>query len=185
MENEQHIRDALARHDWDAALTALMEAYGRWVYRYCLQMLRDAQLAEDVLQETFIKAHRGLGTFQGSSSLRTWIHAIAHHRCLDALKAQRRQQRRVEAGDDPPEMPDTSPGPERQLAASETAGALRRCLDRLAAPVKAAVLARHQGGMTYPEMSAVLGMRPAALERQVARALPALRRCLEQSGVRL
>jgi RNA polymerase sigma-70 factor (ECF subfamily) len=183
--DEQRIREALERQDWDGALSALMDAYGQRVYRYCLHMMRDAQLAEDALQETFVRAHQSLHAFRGGSSLRTWIHAIAHNRCLDALKAERRRHQRIESTDDPPEYPDTAPGPEFQLAATEMAATLRRCLDRLSTPVKAAVLARHQEGLTYLEMSAVLGARPAALERKVARAMPALRRCLEREGIRL
>ena len=166
-------------------MTALMEEYGRPVYRYCLQMVRDAHLAEDALQETFVRAYRGLRAFRRGSSLRTWIQAIAHNRCLDALKAERRRRRRVESTDDPPELHDTAPGPERQFAAAEVAVVLQRCLDRLAAPVKSALLARHQGGMTYLQMSEVLGARPAALERKVARALPVRRRCLERWGIRV
>ena len=162
-----------------------MEAHGQRVYRYCLHMLRDAHLAEDALQETFVRAHRSLQFFRGDSSLRTWLQTIAHNRCLDILKADRRRHGRVESTDTLPDAPDNTPGPELQLTSTETASALRRCLDRLSTPVKAAVLARHHEGMTYLEMSVVLGARPAALERKVARALPTLRRCLEQGGIRI
>ena len=148
-DDEQQIRDALARHEWDVALTALMDAYGRRVYRYCFHMVKDADLAEDALQETFVRAHQSLPTFRGDSSFRTWLHAIAHNRCLDALKAERRRTQRVEPTDEPPEYPDGAPGPEFQMRATEQAAVLRRCLDRLSTPVKAAVLARHQEGMTY------------------------------------
>jgi RNA polymerase sigma-70 factor (ECF subfamily) len=117
--------------------------------------------------------------------LRTWLHAIAHHRCLDALKAERRRVEHVVATDDPPEYPDMAPGPEFQMGAAERAAALRRCLERLSIPVKAAVLARYQEGMNYIEMSLALGARAAALERKVARALPQLRRCLERGGIQL
>ena len=185
MADERQILEALQRHDWDAALTSLMNEYGRLVYRYCVQMLRDTHLAEDAMQETFVRAHRGFRDYRGGSSLRTWVQAIAHHRCLDALKAEQRRQKRIETTDEPPDYQDSSPGPERQLSSAEMAAALRRCLDRLTPPVRAAVLSRHQSGMTYQEMSDVLGARPAALERQVARALPALRHCLERSGIRL
>ena len=49
-DDEQQIREALERHEWDVALTALMDAYGRRVYLYCFRMLKDADLAEDALQ---------------------------------------------------------------------------------------------------------------------------------------
>lgn len=185
MTDELEILERLERQDWDGALTALMDVYGRRVYRQCLQMVRDTQLAEDALQETFIRAHRALRTFRRDSSLRTWIHAIAHHRCLDALKAERRRHARIEVADEPPDTPDAAPGPDSRVSDAQRAAALGRCLDRLSPHIKAAVLARFQQGMTYLEMSRILDAKPAALERQVARSLPALRRCLEQSGVGL
>jgi RNA polymerase sigma-70 factor (ECF subfamily) len=184
-DEERQIRDALDRQDWEGALTELMNAYGQRVYRYCLRLVRDPQLAEDALQETFVRAHRSLPGFRGGSSVRTWLYAIAHNRCVDALKAERRRRETLELTGEPPEYPDTALGPECQAAATEIAQALRRCLDRLSTPVRAAVLARHQQGMTYVEMSEVLGGRSAALERKVARALPTLRRCLEEEGIRL
>ena len=182
--DEQHMLDALERQDWDGALSALMQEYGQPVYRYCRQMVGDPNLAEDALQETFVRAYRGLRRFRGGSSLRTWIYAIAHNQCLDTLKAERRRRRKVGSTEAPPESTDVAPGPEHQLAATEISAALRRCIDRLSAKAKGAVLVRYQTGLTYPEMSRVFGERPAALERRVSRALPTLRRCLENQGIR-
>lgn len=182
---ERPALEALDRHDWDEALTILMEAYGRAVYRYCCQMMEDAHLAEDVLQETFIQAHRSLGRFARRSSLKTWIYAIAHNRCLDALKKERRRERRIEWTDDPPDAPDASPGVERHLAAEEISEALRRCIAELSASVRAAVLFRLQADMSYPEMSRVCGDQPATLQARVSRAMPVLRACVERQGFSL
>jgi len=182
---ERPALEALDRRDWDAALTLLMEAYGQQIYRYCCQMMADSHLAEDVLQETFIQVHGGLRRFGRRSSLKTWIYAIAHNRCLDALKKERRRKRRVEWTDDPPDAADSSPDAECHAAAKEIAEVLRRCIAELSAPVRAAILFRLQAEMSYPEMSRVFGDQPATLQARVARAMPVLRECVERQGLKL
>ncbi|HEX9731227.1 MAG TPA: RNA polymerase sigma factor [Thermoanaerobaculia bacterium] len=181
---ERRALAALDRADPRAALAVLMEAYGTPLYRFCRQLVGDDALAEDVLQMTFVQAHDGLPRFARRSSLSTWLFGIARHRCLDALKAARRRRARFQLVADPPEAPDGGAAADERLAARSLRGALRRCLDKLAPAVRTAVLLRFQEDLSYPEMALVCGARPPALQARVARALPALRRCLESEGVR-
>lgn len=181
---ERPALEALDRDDFDEALNIVMNLYGRPIYRYCCQMMKDEHLAEDVLQETFVQVHRDLPGFARRSSLKTWVYAIAHHRCLDAIKKEKRRQRRIEWTDDPPERADGSPGADRILAAKRRAEALRRCIEELKESARAAVISRLQAGMSYPEMSVVFGEAPATLQMRVTRALPLLQECIERKGVR-
>ncbi len=171
--------DALDRGDREAALGLLMDAYGSVLFRYCLHMLTDRQLAEDVHQTTFVQAFEGLARFGRGSTLRTWLFGIARHRCLDALKISRRRRARFHAVETLPEVPAGETGAERRLLAREAARALERCLLRLAASTRAAVLLRYQAGLSYPEMALAGGERATTLQARVVRALPVLRRCLE------
>jgi RNA polymerase sigma factor (sigma-70 family) len=184
-DTEKEALAALERGDREGALTLLMEAFGLALYRYCRQMVVDPALADDVHQLTFVQAFEGLGRFARGSSLRTWLFGIARHRCLDALKTGRRRRARFESTGEVPERPVADRAPEECLAARDLTRALERCLQELAPVVRTAVLLRYQEGLAYPEMAGVCRDRPATLQARVTRALPVLRRCLEQRGMTL
>jgi RNA polymerase sigma factor (sigma-70 family) len=180
---EEEALEALARGDRDGALSLLMDAYGAGLYRYCRQMIPQDGLAEDVHQTVFVQAYEALERFSRRSTLRTWLYGIARHRCLDALKARRRHRARFEAPGELPEPPQEVATPEEQAASGDRARALERCLAGLAPKVRSAVVLRFQEGFSYGEMAALCRERAPTLQARVARALPALRRCLEQMGL--
>jgi RNA polymerase sigma-70 factor (ECF subfamily) len=181
-EGESEILAAIARGDRDTALRLLMRDYGAAVYRYCRQVVGDGDLADDAHQMTFVQAYEGLARFAGRSSLRTWLFGIAHHRCLDLLKINRRRQKRFPLADELPDRPAPAETAEERLAGRSRLSALTQCLRDLAPHVRAAILLRFQQGVTYEEMANLEGERPATLQARVARALPVLRRCLERKG---
>jgi RNA polymerase sigma-70 factor (ECF subfamily) len=174
-------RALLATGDRTGAITALMDEHGVAVFNFCSRFLLDRILAEDVLQQVFIQAYRDIDRFEGRSSPRTWLLRIATHRCQDAIKSLKR--RRV-AYD--PEAIDSVIDPGRiaaeHLEQSRLIDALQECLDDLSEDVRATVLLRFQSGSSYKEMSGSLDASAEALQARVARALPALRRCLEGKG---
>jgi RNA polymerase sigma-70 factor (ECF subfamily) len=185
-ELEDPERDALAaldRADRDAALTILMRGYGAPLYRYCRRMVDDEELAQDAHQLTFVQAYEAMAGFSRRSSLRTWLFGIARHRCLDAIKVERRRRRRFARLGEEDDRPAGGADPEAGLAAGSLAAALAACLRGLAPPVLAAVLLRFQQGLSYVQIAELTGERAATLQARVARALPVLRRCLEQRGL--
>src|SRR5580765_5241502 len=105
MDPDSDVVALVANGDMTGAIRRLMQRHGTAVYRYCREALRDATLADDVQQQVFIEAFRDLRSFNGRSSLRTWVFAIARHRVLDAAKARRRAQSHVGAND-PATVPD-------------------------------------------------------------------------------
>ncbi|WP_437978483.1 RNA polymerase sigma factor [Sorangium sp. So ce295] len=175
---------ALERRDKATALAILMEGYGDSLYRYCYNVLRSATMADDVHQSVFVQVFQDFETFSGRS-FRPWLYAIAHHRCLDALKASRRWFKRFSFCDPLPEEPDPGPNSEERLVRYSLASELNACLGKLEPHVRIAILLRYQEGFTYEEMAKVCQERPATLQARVARAMPTLRRCLEAKGVRL
>lgn len=180
---EAEILQALERGDRRTALALLMEVYGSALYAFCRNMVRDADLAADVHQTTFVQAWQGLEHFSHRSTLRTWLYGIARHRCLDALKMDRRRNRRFELVDTLPESEGSEPEAESHLVASAFSRALAVCLQALAPRVRLAVALRFEEGFSYPEMASVCDDRPATLQARVSRALPTLRRCLEEKGL--
>ncbi|MBN2370249.1 MAG: RNA polymerase sigma factor [Vicinamibacteria bacterium] len=181
---EQAALTALDQGRREEALDVLMRSYGQSLYRYCRQMLRDAALAEDVLQITFLEAFRDFTRFEHRSSIRSWLFGIAAHRCLDALKKRKRWAARFAPLDAVVEKPHDDMSAEDDAVAAQINRRLANCVQRLDPQVRTAVLLRYIEGFSYPEMATVCGHRPATLQARVARALPVLRRCLEEGGVR-
>ena len=174
---------ALDRGSPDEALAILMRAYGTAVYRYCRQMVTDDDLAQEVHQMTFVQAHEGLVRFARRSSLKTWLFGIARHRCLDLLKMHRRRHKRFGPIEEAPDLPEPASSAEDRLSERSVARVLESCLRGLAPRVRTAVLLRYQQGLSYPEIARLSNEKAPALQVRVARALPLLRRCLEEKGV--
>jgi RNA polymerase sigma-70 factor, ECF subfamily len=190
-----HVRDAppeaerrdaqalLEEGDVRGAVEALVEDHGDAVYAFCLRTLRNPTLAEDVAQQVFLHAYRDIARFQGRSTLLVWLIGIAAHRCMDAINSERRRLRRIELNDQATlDVADLACSPSDRVDRSRWTDALEKCLSVLASEVRMTVLLRFQSGMSFREMSEVLGVRSEALQARVARALPVLRRCLESNG---
>ena len=79
-----------------AAVVDLMRAHGDAVLGFCVRLLRDHELAEEVRQQTFLDAFRDFDRFQDRSSRRAWLFGIASHRCHDAIRSQQRRSRWIE-----------------------------------------------------------------------------------------
>ena len=84
---EQEIRACLDQKRYQDAFDLLLPEFQNKVFRLAYAMLGDAALAEDVAQEVFVRAWKGLPGFRGQSSVSTWIYAITRNACLTALKA--------------------------------------------------------------------------------------------------
>ena len=175
--------ELLAASDARTVLARLMADHGDTVYGLCLRILRDPALAEDVLQQVFVEAHRDLRRFEGRSSLKTWLLAIAGHRCQDAIKARRRRDKRFLVDERAvATVADPTPDAHARLDRARALVALDECIEHLSAESRSAVLLRFQSGMSYEEMSAALRVKADTLHARVTRAMPLLRRCLESKG---
>jgi RNA polymerase sigma-70 factor, ECF subfamily len=140
----------------------LMQAFQEPLYNYVRRMVVAHFDAEDVLQEVFINAIKGLDSFRGESSLNTWMYRIATNECLRFLKSSRRNGRASDT---------TTEGLEAKLVSSpyvdyEDALAVQfqQALIRLPAKQRAVFNLRYYDELSYEEMSRVTGDKVATLK---------------------
>jgi RNA polymerase sigma-70 factor, ECF subfamily len=148
------------------AFRKLVERYQRRVVQLALGMIRDPDEAMDIAQETFVRVHRYLPSFKGDSSFFTWTYRIAMNLCLDAQRRRGRGERvnleegdeaEIEAAMDPPSA--ALAGPQRQALNSELRGRIEEALAGLSENHRAILILREVEGLSYEELSKVLGIR--------------------------
>lgn len=146
-------------------------------YRY----LNNQEDAMDALQESFIKAYRGLGTFKEDSSFQTWIYRIVVNTCYDIL---RKKKSRIQAdslyktdGDDEYmiEVPDKDKGPEDLVLAREESRDIFKVLEMLPLDQKEIILLRDVEGYTYEEIVDILEINIGTVKSRISRARLRLR----------
>ncbi|HEY4242151.1 MAG TPA: RNA polymerase sigma factor [Kofleriaceae bacterium] len=163
-------------------IAELLREHYRAVYGYCVRILRDSSLAEDVAQQVFLEAHRDFDFFKGTSSARTWLFGIAFHRCQDAIRRRRRLDTRTTTDELLEVVPDASAAPTARVDHNWLTAALEGCLQELSPDSRAAVLARFWCELSYEEMAEPLAAKADTLQTRVSRAMDALRRCLTRQG---
>lgn len=180
---EHEVLTRWRRGEREAAFRLVMTAHGARVLAFALRITRDAAVARDVRQQTFLEVWRGLDGFDGRARLSTWLYSIAHNRSIDAT----RRRDRIGASEQPTdfhvlESSAVTSDPVMDAARIDQYRALERCLQRVAAPIRAQLLMRYVEGMTHAEIAAIVGDAPGTVQVRLGRALPKLRRCLRAQG---
>ncbi len=163
------------------AFRLLVDGYSRKVFRLVYRMTLNEQDAEDVVQETFLRAYRGLDQFESRADFGTWIFRIAVNAALDLMrKRQRHEESRSpmdpEGSEDSPGLPSGDPTPERLLFSAEVRDKVSRALAGLTAVERTAFVLRHFEGMSIEEIGGVLDLKESATKNTVFRAVQKLRR---------
>ena len=178
--------DALQRQD-KQAFSQFVTAHSDKIYRLALKMLGNVQDAEDVLQETFIKAYNNIDGFEGRSQITTWLYRIAMNETLMLLRKRKRLLTNIDAGiemDDgeviPKQIVDWCCLPEKELMTAETQQIISQAVDTLSEANRAAFLLRDVEGLSTREAADVLGISESALKVRLLRARLALREELTQ-----
>jgi len=160
----------------------LVEANYELVYRLAIRMLNDPQDAEDVLQETFLKALRGLNNFDGRSSLSTWLYRIATNEALMALRRRKPDMvstdepvETEEGEQEPVQIVDWGLLPEEELMSVEAQRYLSEAIDRLSPSLRAVFVLRDIQGLSTQETGEVLNLSETAVKTRLSRARLRLR----------
>lgn len=171
-----------ARAGDNGAFEALVLRYQARIVNYASAMVHDAGAAEDVAQETFVRAWRGLGRFRGESTFKTWLYRIATNVARTHLDRRGRRARiadrslddeaePLQAGD----VPSPAPDAETALVRRE---AIDRALSELPDELRQALVLRDVEGLDYKEIAGVTGAPIGTVESRIFRARRRLRTLL-------
>jgi RNA polymerase sigma-70 factor, ECF subfamily len=159
-------------------LRVLYDLHGDEIFRFCGRFLRDRSLAEEAVQETFLRAWRSPARRAGNvQQIRPWLFSIARTTCLDA-------QRRIRV------RPLTSDAPTPDFAADDhsiddvfATWTVEEALRRIRPDQRYAIVETYLKGRTYTELSAEISVPEATIRSRVFYGLKALRLALEEMGI--
>ncbi len=163
----------------------LVDAYSAPIYRLALKMLNQVQDAEDVLQETFLKAYRSLPAFENRSSLSTWLYRIAVNEALMVIRKRDPNHVSIdepvetEEGElEPIELVDWRALPEEELLSSEVRQVLDQAIERLPVTLRTVFILRDIEDLSVRETAQTLNLSETAVKTRLMRARLRLRELL-------
>jgi RNA polymerase sigma-70 factor (ECF subfamily) len=168
------------------AFRVLVERHSRSLFRLAFRMTGNQQDAEDVVQDSFMRAYKQLGKFDERASFGTWLYRIAANASLDLVRSRKRRQEHMAPQDADTEFDDTvtalpssDPTPERMALSGEVRQRVEAAMQELSPTERTAFVLRHFEGMCIEDVSRVLECQPGAAKHSVFRAVQKLRRALE------
>lgn len=153
----QRIRD---EGDMRAA-EVLLTRYQNEVFGFLMTMLKKSHDAEDVLQETFTRALKGLGTYRESGQFRAWLYRIARNEAISLVRKRRRfvsMEPTIESPASYKEEPDEgTPRPDARLLAEENQRSFQKALEMLPPEEREVATMRLHGELSFKEIAAIVG----------------------------
>lgn len=167
-----------------AAFRVLVERYGRSVFRLAFRMTGNEFDAEDVVQETFLRAFKQLESYESRSSFSTWLYRIAANYSLDLIRSRKRHaSRRAADGAEEEDILDSvrsqDPGQDRMYYSVQVKQKLEGALGLLSDQERTAFLLRHYEGHSIEDIGAVLNLGVSATKNSIFRAVRKIREALE------
>jgi len=168
------------------AFASLVDRYRARVFGLILRMVGNREDAEDIAQEAFVRAYRGLHTFDRSQRFAPWLYRVATNHCVSALRRKRLPTVPLVVDVDGEErelpLPDLTYEPERRLLQSEERRELRGAILALPDRYRAAILLYHMEELSYEEIAHVLEVPLNTVRTYLHRARALLRKALQGSA---
>jgi len=176
---------ALARDGDSEAFRALVERHSRAVFRLAHRMTGSPQDAEDVVQETFLKAYKQLSRFESRANFGTWLHRIAVNCSIDLIRSRPHREAAHDTADldqfgtidDRGQAGQASP--ERLMLSTEVQDRVTTAMSSLSRMERAAFVLRHFEGQSIDEISRALSLKTNATKHSIFRAVRKMRVALE------
>lgn len=158
-------RDAFAR---------LVERYWDRLYRWLCHMTRDGHAAEDLAQETFLKAFAALDRFRAGSNFSAWLFRIAHNNFVNQRRSMRHNRQPLSN-----EWPESEAGPEEEALSREALQHLADAVNKLPTDFRAALMLRAEADLSFKEIADVLEITEQTARWRVFKARQKLMTVLE------
>ena len=179
-----------ARGGDDDAFGEIVRSHQRRVYGVALRMTRRHEVADDIVQDTFIRAHRSLDRFELGRPLAPWLMKIAVNLSINYLNGPTKREQSMYTEDRPdgpwePQVHEDASreslesNPVRSLMSAEFAAALGRALERLSPDHRAVFMLKVDEGMRYEEIATTLGISRGTVMSRLFRARGKLKTLLE------
>jgi RNA polymerase sigma-70 factor (ECF subfamily) len=174
-----------ARQGEEAAYRELLRRYERPIFSLLYRMVRDRELAEDLAQETFVKALNALDSYRPEFKFSSWIFKIANNAAIDQLRRRELNTLSIDGSPnaDTPEAIEATAlqigadqeSPLEEVAARELGGAIERAIARLRPEYRACIMLRHVEGLAYEEIAQSLDLPLGTVKTYLHRARNELR----------
>ena len=185
MTEEQRLIARVLDGDQDA-FAAIVTTHEKQVYNLCLRMVSDPEDAQDLAQEAFLKAWRGLRFYKFESAFSTWLYRLTTNVCIDHLRRQKRRPQisltMGEEEDEELDLPDTAPLPEEQLLHGEDRRAVAEAMAQLDEESRAILTLRIVEEQSYEQIGEILDLKAGTVKSRIARARGKLKNILLKNG---
>ena len=159
----------------------IVESHGRQVFQLAFRMTGNEQDAEEVVQETFLKAYRGFAKYRGKAAINTWLYRIATNCAIDLLRQRKRHVvEQTEIEPDHTISSDARSGQETQIMRKQFREELGGVMSCLTAMERIAFVLRHHQERSIAEIGEALNLKPNAVKQAIFRAVRKLRGALQK-----
>lgn len=185
---EENLIERSKKDDFEA-FESLVSLYQKPILNFTYRMLGNIEDAEDVTQEVFVKAYKGIKSFDGKSSFKTWIYKIASNCAMDELRKRKRRgidkstSLFAENEDGEVELPIQSEDgvPEKSLQQKEVQRVLADALNQLNEEHKSVLIMRDVLNLSYEEIASSQGLSLGTVKSRISRGRLILRKILEEN----
>lgn len=185
MTEEQKLLQRVLDGD-DEAFAEIVSLYEDKVYRLCLRMTGNRDDAEDLAQEAFVKAWRGLRFYKQEAAFSTWLYRLTSNVCIDYLRREKRRPTQSLTADDDEksmiEIPDPAPTPHEQAQTREVRQCVAKAMKQLDEEFHLVLTLRVVDELSYEEIAQITDLKVGTVKSRLARAREKLRKILLQNG---
>lgn len=173
---EEHIIARVLEGDTNA-FGSLVHQYKNLVFTLCVKMLHDKGLAEDVAQESFVKAFQQLSKFNGKSKFSSWLYRIAYNNCVDAIKKEKKHLTATIEEEKIGGIDSYSEG----VSAREKAHFIQKALHRLEEEDRAIMTLYYYQSASVAEIAETLGISESNVKIKLHRSRKSLKKVFERN----